>query len=152
MLSLHAQGCDLVMTTSRRTSPEAAAYFKKQLAPSCLHSYFHGEGGENPYVGYLASADVIVSPSDSKTMLSEAAATNAPVITMPSPHLTAGAKKFVENLLTTKRVVDWHDFSSFDTQVPMNVAEIIRQRVLEVVGDKVKSQQMWPSPFTASPR
>jgi mitochondrial fission protein ELM1 len=41
--------------------------------------YRWGEPGDNPYLGFLASADAIVVTADSATMLSEACGTDAGV-------------------------------------------------------------------------
>ena len=41
--------------------------------------YRWGEPGENPYLGFLASADAVVVTADSVSMISEACATTAPV-------------------------------------------------------------------------
>ncbi len=43
------------------------------------HSYLWGDGGENPYPGYLALADEIIVTSDSISMAHEASLTGRPV-------------------------------------------------------------------------
>ena len=47
--------------------------------------------GDNPYMGYLALADVLVVTADSVNMVSEAAATGKPVFVVD---LKGGSRKF----------------------------------------------------------
>lgn len=72
------RGGSLLVSTSRRTPPEAAeALFAAIGVP--VHGYRWQDGGENPYPGYLALADFLVVTGDSASMLSEALATGKPV-------------------------------------------------------------------------
>ena len=74
-----ASGGSIMATTSRRTGREATEALAAGLGP-CLHVLYRwGEPGENPYRGFLASADVIVITADSVSMISEACATSAAV-------------------------------------------------------------------------
>lgn len=74
-----AAGGSIMATTSRRTGREATEALAAGLGP-CLHVLYRwGEPGENPYRGFLASADVIVITADSVSMISEACATTAAV-------------------------------------------------------------------------
>jgi mitochondrial fission protein ELM1 len=69
----------VLATTSRRTGTEASDALAAGLS-SCLNLVYRwGEPGENPYLGYLATADAIVVTADSVSMISEACATGAPV-------------------------------------------------------------------------
>jgi mitochondrial fission protein ELM1 len=60
--------------------------------------------GENPYFGLLACADAIVVTVDSISMLSEAAATRAPVFYAELPGRSRRIRAFVEGLLREERV------------------------------------------------
>lgn len=72
-------GGSVLATTSRRTGREATEALAAGLGPA-LHLLFRwGEPGENPYRGFVASADAIVVTADSVSMLSEACATDAAV-------------------------------------------------------------------------
>jgi mitochondrial fission protein ELM1 len=74
-----ARGGAVLATTSRRTGAEASDALAAGLS-SCLNLVYRwGEPGENPYLGYLATADAIVVTADSVSMISEACATGAPV-------------------------------------------------------------------------
>ncbi len=70
-------GGSLLITTSRRSGVAGQAVVAEISVP---HMAYHwGDGGDNPYLGYLAVADAIVVTGDSVSMCSEACATNVPV-------------------------------------------------------------------------
>lgn len=72
------RGGSLLVTTGPRTSRAALEAFQSRIGV-LMHSYTWGEGGENPYLGYLALADEIVVTSDSISMVHEASLTGRPV-------------------------------------------------------------------------
>ena len=74
-----ARGGSVLATTSRRTGREATEALAAGLAANMHLLYRWGEPGENPYAGFLATADAIVVTADSVSMISEACATRAPV-------------------------------------------------------------------------
>jgi mitochondrial fission protein ELM1 len=74
-----ARGGSVLATTSRRTGREASDALAAGLSASMHLLYRWGEPGDNPYLGFLASADAVVVTADSVSMLSEACATSAPV-------------------------------------------------------------------------
>jgi hypothetical protein len=82
-------GAGLAITPSRRTGQEAEAALRVAMrdAPAVM---WDGRG-ENPYYGYLASADAVVVTSDSVNMTSEACAAGKPVYVF---HLDGGSAKF----------------------------------------------------------
>ncbi len=73
------RGGAVLATTSRRTGAEATDALAAGLARTMHVLYRWGEPGENPYLGFLASADLVVATADSVSMISEACATAAPV-------------------------------------------------------------------------
>ncbi|MFN3919974.1 MAG: mitochondrial fission ELM1 family protein, partial [Methylohalobius sp.] len=76
------KGASLLVTTSARTSQEAAHALVKAIAvPAEIHVWQPGK--ENPYLGYLALADEIVVTGDSMSMLAEACFTGKPVHIFP---------------------------------------------------------------------
>lgn len=72
-------GGTVMATSSRRTGQDAADALADGLGPAMHVLYRWGEPDENPYMGYLATADVIVVTADSVSMISEACATPSPV-------------------------------------------------------------------------
>ena len=76
MLAREAGG-SLLVTPSRRTSPEALAALSGAIA-DVPHIVWDGSG-DNPYFAFLALADAIVVTEDSVNMVTEAAGTGKPV-------------------------------------------------------------------------
>ena len=86
---LKALDGSLMVTTSRRTPEALRAYVTKQLSAPDNHIW--DGSGHNPYMGYLAHADVIIVTSDSASMLSDACSTGKPVYRYD---LDGGSEKF----------------------------------------------------------
>ena len=82
-------GAGLWLTASRRTPPAVLAALMAPLA-GLPHRLWDG-GGENPYFGILALADLLVVTEDSVNMTSEAVAAAKPVLVAP---LEGGSAKF----------------------------------------------------------
>jgi len=71
-------GGSLLISTSRRTGESAQQALLGEIkVPS--FNYNWGDGGENPYFGFLSSADGVIVTGDSMSMCSEACATTGPV-------------------------------------------------------------------------
>lgn len=92
-----------VLTPSRRTDPAALAVLKEKLVPAGIR-ILEGQGDNNPYFGMLACADMIAVTTDSVSMISEAAATTAPVMVLPLPGKSARIGRFVQTLEEAGRV------------------------------------------------
>jgi mitochondrial fission protein ELM1 len=80
---MRADRVGLALTPSRRTSPEARAALREAVEP--LGGWVWDMEGENPYFGLLGLADAIVATEDSVSMVSEAVATEAPVLVAGLP-------------------------------------------------------------------
>lgn len=72
-----ASGGSLLVTPSRRTSPEAMRALASAIAE--LPHFIWDGSGANPYYAFLAAADVIVATEDSVNMVTEATGTGKPV-------------------------------------------------------------------------
>lgn len=70
-------GAGLMVTASRRTGAAAESRLRERLAD--LPCEFWNGSGDNPYLGFLGSADAIVVTCDSVNMASEACSTGKPV-------------------------------------------------------------------------
>ena len=92
----------LALTPSRRTGPEVVRELKETLEP--LGAMVWDGSGENPYFGMLALADAIVVTADSVSMISEAAATAAPVLVAPLPGSSRRGAAFLRGLIGDGRV------------------------------------------------
>ena len=78
-LATECQG-SILATTSARTPPPAADAFEAQLKRPHEVYRFAASQSDNPYVGFLALADLIVVTGDSMSMLVEAVASGRPVL------------------------------------------------------------------------
>ena len=92
----------LALTPSRRTDPAAAQAFAAALHP--LGALVWDGTGDNPYMGMLALADAIVVTMDSVSMVSEAAATRAPVRLAVLPGKSRRIGLFLKDLIDGDRV------------------------------------------------
>lgn len=96
-----AQEGTLLVTTSRRT-PVAWQKLLPMLQAARL--WRNESDGRNLYPGLLAWADVIVCSADSVNMLSEAAATSAPLYVLGSEYLQGRPARFLQHLQAQGRV------------------------------------------------
>lgn len=95
-------GVGIAVTPSRRTDPAVTDLLREALAP--LGGWVWDLGGDNPYFGMLALADLIVVTQDSVSMISEAAATAAPVMVAALPGSSRRQGLFLETMRREGRV------------------------------------------------
>ncbi len=99
---MRRDGVGLALTPSRRTDPAAIRALSDALTP--LGGWVWDGGGENPYFGLLALADAIVVTMDSVSMVSEAAATSAPVLVARLPGKSRRIGLFLDGLTNDGRI------------------------------------------------
>ena len=99
---MRAEHWGLALTPSRRTAPSVMAAMRAVLEP--LGAWIWNGVGDNPYEGLLACADAIVVTGDSVSMISEAAATEVPVLIAPLPGRSRRIAAFTAGLLAAGRV------------------------------------------------
>ena len=121
----------LAVTPSRRTAPGVSAALRAALEP--LGGWVWDMQGDNPYFGLLASADAIIATVDSVSMVSEAAATSAPVLLADLPGHSRRIGLFIEGLRADGRVRNftgrlemWQTSPLDDTQ---EAADTMRRRL-----------------------
>lgn len=120
-LAVVARDYGLVITPSRRTSPEVLAILRAALEP--LGAWIWDFSGENPYFGMLACADALIVTADSVSMVSEAVATSAPVYLVRLPGRSSRIGRFMDDLVADGRVRDFAGtLALWDTQ-PLNDTE-----------------------------
>jgi mitochondrial fission protein ELM1 len=129
-----ASGGSVLVTTSRRTGPEAAQALLAAL-PEPRFAHCWGGEGENPYFGFLALADALVVTGDSVSMACEACATPAPVylyapeaLVVPK-HARLHAELYA---LGCARPLggEWESWSHPPLNAAGAIAEAIRERLL----------------------
>jgi mitochondrial fission protein ELM1 len=99
---MQRDGVGVAVTPSRRTDPAATQVLAEALTP---HGAYVWDGsGDNPYFGMLALADAIVVTIDSVSMISEAAATSAPVFLAKLPGRSRRNSLFIDCMLAEGRV------------------------------------------------
>lgn len=98
------EGGSVLATASRRTPADVRARLRQQFSalPGVVWTGDHD--GANPYAGLLAWADRIVCTADSVNMLSEAAATLAPVFVAGHERVGGRPRRFIERLMRSRRV------------------------------------------------
>ncbi|HIP79261.1 MAG TPA: nucleoside-diphosphate sugar epimerase [Kiloniellaceae bacterium] len=72
----------LTCVTSRRSGQAVESALARGAPGAGLHCW-RADQGENPYLGYLAQADILVVTGESESMLAEAAATAKPLFVYP---------------------------------------------------------------------
>ena len=77
-----AIGASLAIVTSRRTPADAIAAMRGAAPQAHLHEWRAGRA-DNPYLSYLAHADLLAVTGESESLLAEAAATGLPVTIYP---------------------------------------------------------------------
>lgn len=87
-----------LLSASPRTPAAFAHAVREALATFPGLAWAPGDPGENPYAGLLAWADRIVVTPDSVNMLSEAAASGAPIHTLTTRQLPTRVQRFHDAL------------------------------------------------------
>jgi uncharacterized protein len=87
--ALAAQGVGLMITPSRRTPPEVAAFVREATGEG--RRIFWDGAGTNPYPAFMAHADAFIVPADSVNMTGEPCATGRPVYVFAPD---GGSRKF----------------------------------------------------------
>ncbi|WP_255322944.1 mitochondrial fission ELM1 family protein [Lysobacter sp. K5869] len=130
---LEREGGSLLATTSRRTPAEIRARLRERLASLPQVSWYEPGEGANPYPGLLGWADRIVCTADSVNMLSEAAATRAPLFVFGIDRVEGRPRRFVDSLLGLRRA---HAFDPHLRPYPVEplretarVADEVRRRL-----------------------
>lgn len=99
---IDCDGVGLALTPSRRTGVEVREILSHHLSPK--GAWVWDMEGENPYLGLLACADAIVVTADSVSMISEAVATQAPVMVAALPGRSRRIGLFMQDLTQAGRI------------------------------------------------
>lgn len=95
-------GGSIFLTTSRRTSAETEQKILQKLSYAPVRHRVHSwrnKNQENPYLGFLACADVFVITGDSVSMMSEAISTGKPIyIYAPDGSCSEAHRRFHQSL------------------------------------------------------
>jgi uncharacterized protein len=130
-----ARGGSLLLTTSRRTGracEDALAAALPGAVPAWLHRF--SEGGENPYLGLLGSADAVVVSGDSASMCTEACAVGRPAfVYRPRAGVAAKIERLLARLEAEARLLPlgapWPERPPPPLRPQAVVADAIRARL-----------------------
>ena len=92
------------MVGSRRTPAAIATLARQYWSDTPGVRWFDDRDGDNPFAAALAVADRIVVSPDSVNMVSEAAATHAPVYVAEPARATGRVGAYLETLLARGRI------------------------------------------------
>lgn len=121
-------GGSVFATTSRRTGAEVTDALSRGLgASSYVHRWQPGQQ-DNPYLAYLALADVLVVTGESESMLAEAAASGKPVYIYPLP---ARPRRLNPSLKARFKgwVISHAQTSSSDSRLQQGIAYLCTQLI-----------------------
>lgn len=129
-----AAGGSLLVTTSRRTPPEAIATLRKLHAGPPGLLWCDERDGPNPYAGLLGWADAIVASADSVNLLSEACATRVPVAAAFAGQAQGRVATYVRALQARGRLCDAGDVFAAPPQLhplreTQRIAALVRARL-----------------------
>lgn len=130
-------GGSLLVTTSRRSTPEATTALINAIGDTPANIFQWGDDGENPYMGYLAQADHIIVTGDSVSMCSEACAKGCPVYIFAPKKLTAHKHAKLHKDLYAKglaRPLEEADNLEAWTHEPLNAANEIAVELRKRLG------------------
>ena len=127
----HALGGSVLVTPSRRTSPEAAAAIAPVLAG--VPHFLWNTRGDNPYFGLLGLADFIVVTCDSVNMISEAASTGKPVYVEMLPGGSSKSARFLDRLRAEGAVRNFTGTLEPFAYVPINDMPAVVERITQLL-------------------
>jgi hypothetical protein len=132
------QGGSLLVTTSRRTGAACGAALARAIAPPRLLHQFSPQA-DNPYLGMLGVADVVIVTADSASMCVEACGSGKPVLLFrPAAGLSAKLTRLHRWLEQEGHLRllggAWPERCPPPLNPAASVAEAIRARVLGPIG------------------
>ena len=123
----------LFITPSRRTRPQSLSAFAKAIV-GVPHILWSGTG-ENPYMGMLAWADIIIVTNDSVNMVTEAAGTGKPIYVKFLPGQSKRNSRFHEQMRAAgaTRPFDGRFIENWSYQ-PINDTVIVARAIRRALG------------------
>jgi mitochondrial fission protein ELM1 len=123
----------VMATASRRTPDLYREKIQKQL--QSFGAYFYDGKGENPYIGILAWADVLIVSEDSVSMISEAATAGKPIYTLPLSGNSAKFERFYAHMKALNILRPFDGIIDQWTYAPLNdaakVTKAVQTRMIE---------------------
>jgi mitochondrial fission protein ELM1 len=146
-LAAEKSGGGLAISFSRRTGEKNEGIIRQGLM-GCP-SYIWDGSGDNPYLGLLALADVIIVTSDSISMVSEACSTGKPVYIFELSHAGKRHKQFCESLVQSGAVRIFSGQMEIWENTPLDETRKAANFVRERLGERNRRNEKYADP---SPR
>ncbi len=118
-----------IMICGSRRTPEKHHSAIKMAFPDAKMIWLDESDGENPYLKLLACSDVLIVTADSINMLSEACATDKPVIAIGQEFISPKHLKFIQSI--EQRLSNFEDIKP--NNQPLNTLDTVAQLVKEMI-------------------
>ncbi|MDF1847040.1 MAG: mitochondrial fission ELM1 family protein [Parvibaculaceae bacterium] len=131
----------LIVTTSRRTSPEATAVLKDELksVPHDIYDALSDPPEDNPYPGMLALADAVIVTCDSHNMVGEATVTGKPVYVVELEGGSPKFRRFLDALYVNNVARQFDGLLETWSYAPLNATQEIAAAIAAAYSCKNKS-------------
>lgn len=95
------ENASVLVTNSHRTTPEAWQAFMREIKVPAFFHDVNMHQAENPYMGLMAAADMVIASADSISICCEAAASGKPVLiaNADAPYLRHTHKRMVRDMV-----------------------------------------------------
>jgi len=140
----HHFGIDWLITTSRRTGAKAESFIRKHLDPNAIaDSVWYSSLPRQVMKNYIAAASVVVCTEDSFTMLTEAASSGKPVISLrpdhatPHDHYDYALGNLIQRKLVTSVLLS--DYNLEDLANSIDKLTPIQESVSEIVSQQLRT-------------
>ncbi|MEE9393257.1 MAG: ELM1/GtrOC1 family putative glycosyltransferase [Planctomycetota bacterium] len=129
-------GAQLLITCGRRVSKEAADALRNATQSTCLHFHrFSESSDENPYLAYLAEAQLFVVTADSVSMMADVLAVGGELRLFTPPRRPSAWQKFRAALESLSRAVvprAWREaLVAKGLVVPLRRSELVASNLVD---------------------
>lgn len=128
--SVDAAGGTLAVVPSRRTGAAAADALRACAGSGALFEPWQGQREDgNPFLGYLATADILMVTGESESMLAEAVATGKPVYIIPLQASRPNPRRRIANWVVRQARTD--RFNARGSRRPQQGLQYLCARLIE---------------------
>ncbi|GAB3680105.1 ELM1/GtrOC1 family putative glycosyltransferase [Salinisphaera aquimarina] len=123
-------GGTLAVLTSRRTGEAVTRALAQRGDESVIFEPWRAASdAENPFLGYLAHADILVVTGESESMLAEAVATGKPVYILPLPERAPSVRQRIADWMHTQSQTD--RYNARGSRRPQQGLQYLSARLIE---------------------
>ena len=130
----------LMVTTSRRTTPDATAALREELrdVPHDIYDAVADAPDDNPYPGLLGLADAVIVTCDSHNMVGEATFTGKPVYVVELEGGSPKFRRFLDALYVNNIARQFDGLLESWSYAPLNATQEIATAIAEAYNQKGK--------------